>query len=98
MDSLKFSRSIYIIYKTLVAFYFYTSPFFFFSSCLTAMASTSRTMLSNTGDSGCPCLVPDVDRNLEVFYISVRDTFVFTFTCLPIRKDSIYFLHITISL
>lgn len=55
-------------------------------------------MLNNTGDGGSSCLVPDADRNLEVFYISLRETFAFTFTCLHIKKDSIYVLHFTISL
>ena len=35
--------------------------------CLTADASTSNTMLSNNGESGHPCLVPDLRRKALVF-------------------------------
>ena len=37
-------------------------PFFSFSS-LIAVAKTSKTMLNNSGESGQPCLVPDLRRN-----------------------------------
>ena len=36
-------------------------PFISFSS-LIAVAKTSKTMLSNSGESGQPCLVPDLKR------------------------------------
>ena len=37
-------------------------PFISFSS-LIAVAKTSKTMLSNSGESGQPCLVPDLRGN-----------------------------------
>ena len=38
-------------------------------SSLIIMARTSKTMLNNSGDSGHPCLVPDLKRKcFQVFY------------------------------
>ena len=39
----------------------------FISSCLTAVAGTSNTMLNMSGKSGHPCLVPDLKGNIFSF-------------------------------
>ena len=36
-------------------------------SSLIAVAKTSKTMLNNSGDSGHPCLIPDLNRNAFSF-------------------------------
>ena len=40
---------------------------FIFSSSLIAVGSTSSTMLNKSGESGCPCLVPDLKANAFSF-------------------------------
>ena len=42
-------------------------PFLSFSS-LIAVATTSKTMLNNSGESGQPCLVPDLRGMVSVFH------------------------------
>ena len=42
-------------------------PFICFSS-LIAVAKTSKTMLNSSGDSGHPCLIPDLRRGASVFH------------------------------
>ena len=43
-------------------------PFIFFSSLL-AMAITSKALLNNSGESGHPCLFPDLEEMLSVFHL-----------------------------
>jgi hypothetical protein len=37
------------------------------SSCLIVLARNSSTMLNRSGDSGHPCLVPDLEGMVSVF-------------------------------
>ena len=42
-------------------------PFISFSSLIT-VARTCRTMLNNSGETGHPCLIPDIRGNVSVFH------------------------------
>ena len=55
-------------------------PFISFSS-LIAITRTSRTMLNNSGESGYPCLVPDLRGNAFSFP-PVRIMFAFGLSCM----------------
>ena len=65
-------RVFYVWYQVICKqceFYFFFSiwiPFISFSS-LIALAKTSKTMLHNSGESGHPCLVPDLQGNAFSF-------------------------------
>ena len=70
MSSLGFSM--YSIINAHRQFYFFANLhsfyFFFFTDC---HARTSKTMLSNSGKSGHPCLIPDLRGNAYSFSLLI---------------------------
>ena len=57
----------YVICKQGELFFFFSNLDSFSFSSLIAVARTSRTMLNNSGESGYPCLVPELSYNAFSF-------------------------------
>ena len=66
--------------ESFISFFPIWIPFIHFSS-LTGVARTSRTILSNSGESGLPCLVPDLRGNAFSFS-PLRIMFAISLPCM----------------
>jgi len=58
----------YVICKQWEFYFFVYNLDFFSFSALFVMAGTSRSVLNNSGESGHPCLVPNLRRNAFIFF------------------------------
>ena len=70
VESLRFNRYKIILSANndnFISSFFIWIPFISFS-CLIALAQTSSTILNKSGDSGHPCLVPDLRGKLLIFH------------------------------